>query len=213
MVCKGCGKEIEEGQEFCDACANVSEDTTVVRITKDDLKKSKHKEPRLKAEGPFLDLEGYARSLVGKFTNMLALLGAVILYLSPFCAWMKREVEGGKLTASLFDVGGKHADLAVHQNILSVCGVVILFVAVVILVFSARENIRPLRPYADSYLLRLIPVVPGIIAYILIIKNSAYCEALLAPNTESGAGNIMCIVGLIIYVLSVIFDRVNEKTA
>lgn len=212
VVCKGCGKEIEDGQEYCDACAGIEDDAEVIRITRDDLKKLNRKEPRLKAEGLFLDLEGYARSLRGDFTNILALLGAVLLYLAPFCSWMKREDRNGTQWGSLFDVGGKNAELAVHQNVLIVCSVVILLMAVSMLVFSARENIRPLRPYADAYLLRLIPVVPGIAAYIVILKNSAYSAALAVSGTSPGIGKIICAVGLIVYTLSVIFDRFREKS-
>ncbi len=212
MVCKGCGREIEDGREYCDICAGIEEDTKVVRITRDDLKKMGRKEPRLKPEGPLLDLEGYARSLKGDFTNILALLGAVLLYLAPFCSWMKREGQNGILRGSLFDVGGKNTELAVHQNVLIVCSVVMLLMAVFMLVFSARENIRPLRPYTDAYILRLVPVVPGIAAYILVMKNSAYREALAISGTASGVGNILCIVGLILYTLSVVFDRFRDKS-
>lgn len=212
MVCKGCGKEIEDGQEYCDACARVEMETEVIHVTRDDLKKLNRREPRLKADGPFLDLEGYARSLKDNFTNILALLGAVLLYLAPFCSWMKREGQSGTRWGSLFDLGGKRAELAVHQNVLIVCSVVILVMAVSMLVFSARENIRPLRPYTDAYLLRLIPVVPGIAAYIVILKNSAYNAALAASGTSPGIGRIICAAGFIVYALSVVFDMFREKS-
>ncbi len=212
MVCKGCGREIEDGREYCDICAGLEADTEVVRITRDDLKKMNRKEPRLKPEGPLLNLEGYAHSLKGNFTNIQALLGAVLLYLAPFCSWMKREEQNVVLRGSLFDVGGRNAELAVRRNALIVCGVIMLLMAVFMLVFSARENIRPLRPYADFYILRLVPVVPGIAAYIFVVNNSAYREALAISGTVTGVGNILCLAGLILYALSVVFDRFREKS-
>lgn len=217
MVCKGCGKEIEDGQEYCGACSLSAEDN-VIRVTKDDIKKLKKKAPRLKSEGPFINVEGYVKSLTSDITNMMALIGAVLLYLSPFFSWLRRGEGSERVKGSLFDVGGKNAVLSVHHAGLLIAAVLLLLMGIAMLIWSARENIRLLRPMADQYLLRLIPAVIGLLAYILVITNRSYNTVLKAAadakiEMDKGFGGILCVAGLAVYVLSVVFDIVNRKGA
>lgn len=215
MVCKGCGKEIADGREYCEICAGNAEDT-VIRVTKDDIKRLKKKEPRLKDEGPFIDAEGYIQSLTADITNLMALIGAGLLYLSPFFSWLRRLDENGRVKGSLFDVGGKNAALSVHHAGLLVAAILFLLTGLTMLLWSARESIRLLRPLADSYLLRLIPVGTGLLAYVLVVTNRSYNNVLRAAEEagiemDKGVGGILCIAGLAVYVLSVVFDIVNRN--
>lgn len=215
MVCRGCGKEIAEGQEYCEMCAPPEEEA-VIRVTKDDIKKLKKKEPRLKREGPFINVEGYAKSLTTNVTNIMALIGAVLLYLSPFFSWLRRFDEDERVTGSLFDIGGRNATFSVRHAGLLAVAVLLLLMGLVMLIWSARENIRPLRPMADMYILRLIPAAIGLLAYILVITNRSYNAVLEAAEEvgvkmDRGTGGILCIAGLVVYVLSVIFDITNRN--
>ncbi|MGN0152445.1 MAG: hypothetical protein ACI39Q_08225 [Wujia sp.] len=212
MVCKGCGTEIADGQEYCDACKLSMEEDAVITLTKDDIKKAKKGcQVRLTADGPFINIEGYARSLKSDVTNIMALLGAVLLYLAPFFSWMKRDIEGEQLSGSLFDIGGKNAALSVHQGVLCVCAVIMIVAGLCMLILSARENIRPLRPFADMYLMRMIPALLALAAYIVVICNKPYRQALAVNGTDNGVGSLFCIVGLIVYTMSVIFSKINKK--
>lgn len=215
MVCKGCGKEIADGQEYCEICSGDAEEA-VIRVTKDDIKRLKKKEPRLKGEGPFINLEGYIQSLTADITNLMALIGAGLLYLSPFFSWLRRFDENERVKGSLFDIGGKNAVLSIHHAGLLAAAILLLLTGLIMLIWSARENIRLLRPLADSYLLRLIPVGTGLLAYVLVATNRGYNDVLRAAGEagikmDKGIGGILCIAGLAVYVLSVVFDIVNRN--
>lgn len=214
MECKICGKEIAEGREYCDECAALVPDEEVIHITKEDIKKLNKKEPRLKADGPFINVEGYAKSLVTNYANILAVIGAVLMYLSPYFSWLKIKTDGRTIKGSMFDIAGKYINdvIALKQPVLIVCGILFIISGIMMLIFSARENIRLLRPYADNYLLRLIPVVFAAAAFIMVITNGAYKNVFKNSHVEGGAGKTMCIIGVIVYILSIVMDKANANS-
>lgn len=214
MECKVCGKEIADGKEYCEDCEQLIPDSEVIHVTRDDLKRIKKKEPRLKADGPFIDIEGYARSLITDYANILALVGAVLMYLSPYCCWLK--ITAGKtIKGSLFDIAGKYIDdiIALKQPELAVSCILLILSGIMMLILSARENIRLLRPYADNYIIRFIPVVLSIIAGGIVMLNSEYRNVLKYSSVESGVGKTMCILGIILYVLSIVMSKATEESA
>lgn len=213
MKCKVCGKEIAEDKEYCEECEEIIPDSEVIRVTRDDLKKLKKKEPRLKAEGPFIDIEGYVKSLIKDYSNILALVGAVLMYLSPYCCWLKITAEK-TIKGSLFDISGKYIDeiIALKQPELVVSCILLIISGIIMLILSARENIRLLRPYSDNYILRCVPVFLSIIAGGIVLLNSEYRNVLKYSSVESGAGKTMCILGIIIYVLSLIMSKATEES-
>lgn len=213
MLCKGCGREIAEDREYCEECEVLEQDTEVIHITEDDIKKFNRKEPRLKAEGKFIDIEGYARSLVSNITNLIALAGAVLMYLSPYSCWLFNDSGDGKVRASLFDISGRYVDevLALKQPVIIFACILLLLSGVMMLVMTARENIRPLRPYADSWFIRLIPVVISIAGYVLVVTDKAYRIVSEYDGVGEGAGRLMCAAAIILYTLSVVLDGTAMK--
>lgn len=248
MICKNCNKDIPAGSEYCPECGAPMDEPVVISMTKEDIKNAnkklnkkksiKHKKSegalkkssngaRLAAEGPLFNLPGYAKSLKDDSANFLGLIGALILFYSPFMTWLWEELWEKKKTASLFDMGGKSAELALGKPVIIFFAVLVLITAIAMLAESARENIRPLRPYADNILIRLAPVAAAIIILILIMVNKEYSVAInnineIMEKAENmgasknydggrGIGIVFYIAGTVIYTLSVVFDMSKGK--
>lgn len=240
MICEVCNEEVSEKLEFCPECGSPMNEPVAIKVTKEDIKNTQKKikdesksekgkkETRLKADGPFINLAGFSTSFIDNPTNIFALVGALCVYLTPFMPWLWKTQEKIKTSATLFDLGGSSAALSVNQTIIIVMAVLTLVAGLMMLIFTARENIRPIRPFTDSYLLRLIPVVIGVVSLVIIMKNTSYQDAfniIESMNEKAkslgyeehfsggrGIGLIVYIVGLASYTLSVIFDRNNMKS-
>lgn len=238
MVCNNCGKDIPEGNDYCLECGAPLDEPVVIKITKDDIRKANKKDKETKAvkvveeaedvsQRAFIDVAGYLKSLTNNVGNMLALMGAVLLYLSPFMTWLWDKLWDTKSSGNLFDLGGKNGDMALGTPVIIIFAIVILLTGFAMLILSARENIRPLKPYADNYLIRFIPVIVGIIIFVLIIKNGSYAAAIenigkgiehakqfgVSQNYKggSGMGPALYLVGLALYAISVFMDMMNRN--
>lgn len=174
-------------------------------------KKALKGEPRLKAEGPLFDYEGFIKNLTKDLPQIFAFIGAILVYLSPFTTWLKQTVGKVESKADLLDIAGKNGDIALAQKSIFVFGIIIILMAVCMIAFTAREYIRPLRPYADNYLLRLVPAVVTIIMYVLVVKNKAYVASCALKYIDTGLGQVFCIMGIALYSMSVIFDFMNRN--
>lgn len=212
MICKECGKEVAENLEYCDSCGAPLKELAAIHISSEKMKELTKKKPRLQADGMLVDLEGYAASLVGNWTNILALLGTILVYCSTTFAWMTRDtVRDEHFTASLFDLAGKNADIAMKQPILLVYAIGILVMGIFMLIFTARENIRFLRPFADTYVLRLLPALIAIVLYVLVQNNRVYAHMLTLEGYERGIGATLCVIGLFVYCISVVLDAIRRQ--
>ncbi len=173
-------------------------------------KKALKGETRLKAEGEFFDFSGYLASMKNNISNIIALLGAILVYLSPYMIWLKKTVSGETRQADLLDLAGEYSEIALNQKSLMVFGIVILVMAICMLILSARESIRPLRPYADNYFLRFIPAIIVVVMFVLVIKNKEYSGEIIKNTVETGVGQVFLVVGVVMYSISVIFDFMNR---
>ena len=226
MICSNCGKEIPENMDFCTECGEPVEAPVIITATKSSTEKVKS-EPRLMADGPFINFPGYVKALKGNIYMAAGLLGAILVYLAPFCTWIWENLNGAKNSCSMFDMAGKNAELALNQPVIKVYAVIIIVMAIGMLLLSAREYVRPLRPFADNVFLRVLPAVVCIIIYVLIVKNKIYIQALDAIDNlkrtiqgmgvsgsydgGKGIGPILFMVGLIVYTLSVAFELANKQ--
>lgn len=223
MVCSNCGKEIPEGTTYCLECGEPVEAPVVLKATKVEEKPT----PRLEADGPFINLSGYVSSLKKDTSCFLALLGALLTYLAPFMSWGWRRLMDTKESGNLFDFGSKNAALTLGKRIFILFAILIMVNGIYMLVVSARENIRPIRPHADNVIVWLIPVIIGIALYFLIVKNATY-QLLLngieeqmelakllgaAKNIDGGKGfgPIFYLSGLALYTLSVLVGLAGRK--
>ena len=240
MICKNCNKVIPDGNDYCPECGAPMDEPIVISMTKADIKNANKKlkdktaekvekttksgsgKPRLEADGPLFNFAGYVKSLKANTASLLSLIGALILFYSPFMTWLWEELWKEKTSVSLFDLGGKNATLALNQPIIIVCAILVLLTAIAMIAISARENIRPLRPYADNILLRFAPAVVAVIILMVIVSNKDYSTACnvisdtieMAKSIGSsdnydggrGAGIIFYIAGTIIYTVSAIMD-------
>lgn len=198
-------KEVEKNNDI-NVDEILDEQPIVLNLDKKQLKG----EPRLKAEGALFDYEGFIRNFTKDFSMTLSFLGAILVYLSPFSTWIKQTVGKTVTKADLLDIAGKNGEIALNQNGLFVFGLIIIIVAVSMLILTAREYIRPLRPHADNYFLRFVPVIIAIAMYVLTIKNKAYVAICKYDYIETGLGQIFCVMGIVLYAMSVIFDLMNR---
>lgn len=224
MLCENCGKEVPEGNEYCMDCGAPLVEPVVIKVTKivkDD--KPAKEEP----QGAFIDISGYTKSIGNNINNFLALIGAVILYLSIFMTWLWDKLWDTKKAGNLFDLGGKNGDMTLAKPIMIVFAILGLITGISMLIMSARNNIRPLKPYANNYIIRFIPVIVGIVIFILIMRNKEYIDACAIidkgiKNAKmfgasdkydggKGIGPILYLSGLALYALSVFIDFMNRK--
>lgn len=219
MICPECGKELAEDIEFCDGCGADIKGPAVIKVTKDDLKKKKiekreqkkNEGPRLKAEGPFLDLDGYGKSLTKNLSNLMALVGALAIYISPFLVWATKENYEGKYSSSLFDLAGKHGDFCLKHGILGVYAVGIILFATMLLILSAREYIRPLRPYADIIVLRIIPWILSVGLVVLIYTDKQFKLMADKKWVTLGIGPTILIAGLVLSAIAIFVNGTREE--
>lgn len=238
MVCNNCGKDIPEGNDYCLECGAPLDEPVVIKVTKDDIRKVNKKDKETKTvkvaedadketQGAFINIAGYLKSLTNNIGNMLALIGAVLLYLSPFMTWLWEKLWDTRSSGNLFDLGSKNGEMALGKPIITVFAIMVLLTGLAMLALSARENIRPLKPYADNYLVRFIPVLAGVIIFVLIIRNGNYVNAVenidrgieyakqfgVSQNYKggSGIGPALYIGGLVLYAASVFMDMIGRK--
>lgn len=223
MVCSNCGKELADGATYCDNCGADVESPVVLKATKVELPK----EPRLKAEGPFINIKGFAVDVKNETSVMLGLIGAIVFYMAPFFSWLWQRAQEEKITASLFDLGSKSHEFGTSNMLLVICAVLSLLVGIYMLAMAASENIRPLRPYADNMLIRFIPVILAVIIFVLIMTCAPYKSLYsdLMVNVERaktmgisdkfnggrGIGPLVYIVGTVLYAISALFHQMKIK--
>ena len=259
MVCKECGKQIADGLDYCTECGAPVYEPIVIKMTKDDIKKAakeldkKNKEKKRSLnsikkdedivaedevyEGSYINFTGYVKSLGGNINKLLALIGAVLLYISPFLTWLYQKLYDKKISGNLFSLGGKvvkdqwgsevNTTITLGSRLFIVMAIVILLSGFCMMVLSAREYIKPLWKYRNKLLIRFIPIVTSVAAFALIFTNKHYKEVIdsykslkeVAKNINSsvafsygnGLGPVLCISGIVLYFISILFDISPRK--
>lgn len=199
MICEHCKAEIDEGLDYCQECGEPIEDKIIITTMKD---------VPLDAQ-PFLDFGGYVKGLTKNPYNIMAFVGAMCLYLSPFFGWIKGNVNGEIASADLFDIGAKYGDFAINKPIITILATLILVAGLAMLAMSGREYIRPLKPYADMLIVRCIPAVIAIVVFVVQLLNKGYKNLCSMYDVEiyKCVGPILCVVGIVIYVLSIVMEN------
>lgn len=223
MVCSNCGKEIPEGATYCDNCGADIDTPVVLKATKVE----EPKETRLKAEGPFINILGFAKSIKDDTSVMVGMIAAVLFYLSPFFSWIWQKAQGVRLSASMFDLGTKTHEFGTGSAIVMLCGVLTVICGFAMIVMTASENIKPLRPHADNFLFRMIPVILAVIVLVLIFTSSAYknmyADLMVNVNRAKdmgitdkynggrGLGPIFYVAGTVLYGASALIHNAMHK--
>ena len=202
MTCKKCGAEIQEGLDYCMECGESTEERIVITSRKLPVEAQ-----------PFLDFSGYVKSLSSNLYNVMALIGAICLYLSPFFRWMSKMAYDEKISANLFDIGSDTGDLALNQANITLMAMVIVIMGIYMLAMSAREYLRPVKNYADNLIVRIIPIIVSIVVFVLILVNKEFSNATKLYNVElyKCLGPIFLVVGIVIYSLSVIMEIMQSR--
>lgn len=226
MQCNNCGKEIKEGMDYCMECGAPLEEPAVITLTKEDLKATKNKAEPAAVTGPFFDLSGFVNGLKSSISMLLAFLGSILLYLSSFSTWLWYQLFEQKKSANIFDMGNKSSEMYIGKSSFFIFGTIIIITGLVMFIMSADVYIRPLKSIGNSevrrIILKCIPIIICIIVFILIYKNNLYEQAYnniknqidFAKNIGSsnytggrGAGPILYIGGVVLYTLSILFEK------
>ena len=261
MVCKNCGKEVPDGADYCEACGAPLEEPVVLKITKEDIKKAERAEKeRIKerakenakqnAKQPskkpiknnkteadpkkWIDISAYIKTVGSDKNMMMALVGALFIYIASFLNWIWEKLVDFKKKANLFEIGLKSSMveengkiLALGSTVVLVLAVVVIIIGVMMLALSAADYIRPLRKYAQNPIVRIIPIVLLIIVFVVVVNNKPYTQALAAIEDNinlakqigakanydggKGVGPIIYIAGLLLYSFGTILDLLDRK--
>ena len=252
MVCKECGKEItDEKLGYCPECLAPLDEPVVINMSKDDIKKAskdfekKEKERQKNIEvvkisktvedlhlndnyeGPFINLLGYVKSLVRDFNSLFILIGAILIYASPFLTWIWEKLHNVYKKGNLFEMSSKGADLAIGTSVTAMMGVVLLVSGFLMLIISAKEYIKPIWKLRYNFIFRLIPFITSISAVVVIYNNKKYvnkfssmkefrdmAKSLGQASVYSygrGIGPVVCLAGIIIYGLATFFDFIKYQ--
>ena len=246
MVCKECGKEItDETLGYCPECLAPLDEPVVINMSKEDIKKAnkdlekKEKEIQKnvevvkikqkadlhlndKYEGPFINLIGYVKSLGKNVNNLLVLIGAALIYASPFLPWIWEKLHKTYKKGNLFEMASKDADMALGSKLMAIMGVILLISGFMMLLVSAKDYIKPMWKLRYNFIFRLIPFVASILAFVVIFKNKSYENAFSAMKElgdmakslgqssvysyGKGLGPGICIAGIVIYGIATFFD-------
>lgn len=223
MVCSNCGKELPEGAAYCDNCGADIDTPVVLKATKVEPPK----ETRLKAEGPFINSLGFIKSIKDETAVLIGMIAAIIFYLSPFFSWIWENAQGEKIKASLFDLGGNTNAFGTGNKIIVLCAILAVLCGFMMILMTASENVRPLRPYSDNMLIRMIPVILAVVIFVIMFTSPAYKNiyAELMLNVERaerlgvadkfnggrGLGPVFYVVGTIMYAISVFVHKASIK--
>lgn len=249
MVCKECGREItDETLGYCPECMAPLENPIVINMSKDDIKKAnkdlekkeKEKQKNIEVvkvkhkedlhldddyEGSFIDLIGYIKSLGKNVNNLLILIGAALLYASPFLPWIWEKLHGSYEKGNLFEMASKDSQVALGNKWMAVMGALLLLSGFIMLIISAREHIKPMWKYRYNFLVRLVPIVTSVVAFGVVYFNKSYANAIKAMKElkdmadtlgqqtvysyGKGIGPILCIAGIVIYAIATLFDFIH----
>ncbi len=199
MICEHCKAEIKDGLDYCMECGEPIEDKVIITSIKDIP---------LEAQ-PFLDFGGYVKGLTTNPYNIMAFVGAMCLYLSPFFAWIKGNINGKESSADLFDIGAQYGDFAINKPTITILGILILVAGLGMLAMSGREYIKPLKPYADMLIIRFIPAIFAIAVFAVQLLNKGYKNlcSIYDVSVYKCVGPILCVVGIAIYILSIVMEK------
>lgn len=211
MICENCGKETDEDQEYCSHCAAYLNAPKVITLSKEDIKNSKKKSKEPDPDAKLFDIALLGQSLKKDYAKDIAIIAAILTYLSPFMGWLVKKKDGNTITASLFDISGKSAALGLGQKSFSVIAIVLIIIAFLMLLFAARDSIRPLRVLSDKVILWIIPGVIATIMYVLIAKNAFFIAAEKRNLVSYGIGKNLCILGALLYLIAVVMDKINAE--
>lgn len=188
-----------------------------------DKEKTKSDNPKEKDyDGPFIDLVGYIKDIGMSLTNLLGFLGAIFLYLSPFMTWIWEVLYKIKKKGNLFDMGEKKSDMSLNSSNITIMAVLFLVSGFFMMVFIGREHIKPIWRLRNNFIVRLLPGLVSAFAFWVVITDKHYVEAMNNMKAQNevakvinsssnqsfgrGLGPIICIVGISLYVLSVLID-------
>ena len=229
--CLECGASIDEPVVLSDikpknveealAGGKIKEKKNLVEDFKDSFRNCKN------YKGPFLDFSGYVKSLGADTPVLLGLISAILVYLAPFFSWLWKEHFEVKDSANLFELGGKHAELALHSGLLIFMAVLIMLSAIDMLAFSGCKYVGPLKAFENNYIIRILPAILTLIFFLIIVKSKDYSGALDFINNQEakaedlgsgfnyaggmGIGVYMLITGEIIYAVSVFMNYTKRN--
>lgn len=237
MICSNCNKEIPEGATYCMECGAPIDEPIVLSQLKPKnaeeaaeagvVKEKKTLKSMKEYEGPFFDFSGYIKSLGNDMSALLGLLGAILVYMAPFSTWIWYKLHHVKVTANLFEMGGKHGEFALYSTGIIICAIFILLSSIDMIAFSACKHIGPLKLFEKNYIVRALPIVVTVIFMLLIFNGDKYQMAIESIESQvetakaigagsnysggKGTGPVVLIAGMVVYGVSVVVDAAKGK--
>ncbi len=224
MVCSNCNKEIREGATYCEECGAPIDEPIVIKDIKQAAKPKKTEEAV--ATGVFFDFSGFVKGLSESPINILGLVGGIVSYLSAFLTWQWFSLSGKKTEGNLFDLGSKNHDMGLSEGLLILFAMLIVVAGISMIIISASKYIKPLKPYKNNFIIKIVPLLIVLVVFILVISNDVYrtsldgiehqmkeFQAIGSSNFKGGQGIgfVACMCGMLLYGASVVMAWLEEK--
>lgn len=230
MICNNCGKEVLEGTDYCEFCGAPLNEPIIISAEKAKLKTKSESKNAIAAsdgnDGKFFNLTNYIAALTVESYRVLALVAGLLLYLSPFFTWYWRKTGGEDVKANLFSIARKNGMLAQGIMKLNFTGVVMLLCGIAMVVYSARNYIRPVVKYSNKKSLWLAIEIISVGAFIITVTDSKLkafisevknnVEFAKALGNESskcgyGLGFYMAVAALVMFLFALFMGVLNNS--
>lgn len=231
MLCNNCNKEIPDDSIYCPECSAPVDEPAVIKISKEDIKnniKENNKARKIERysiayEMPPFNFSNYISTLKKDASCFLSLVAGVIFFYSVFFSWFWERVIDDKTKLNLFDLSSKSAENGLGSKTLLIAAILAILTGVVMIIMSAKRDIRILIANSDNFVLKALPAIMAVIILIVILTNKEYNNALNAvektietitasggaKNYDGGRGEgiVLYCVGTFLYTFSLILDK------
>ena len=234
MICSNCGIEVPEGTDYCEACGAPLNEPVVISKDMANAKPVKKlgNMPTSdivisQTDGKFININGYISSFSVETYRLVALVAGIAMYLSPFLFWYWKSTGPEKVKQNLFSIARKYGDMAQGSIRLNIMGILMLLCGVGMILYSARNYIRPVVKYSNKKMLWIGVEIVSIVAFLLAVTDGKFEELIQATKSELefvkalnkggnfgcgyGAGFYLAIIAMILFMLSLFMGILNTS--
>lgn len=171
MICGNCGKEIPEGLDYCEECGAPAYEPIVIT---DVSTKKKVNNNFAGNDGAFFNMKNYVSALTVESYRIMALVAGIMMYLSPFVFWLWEVTGSERKKANLFNIAAKNGSFHVDSTKLGLLGIAMMISGIGMIIYSARNYIRPIVPIANKKIIWVIIELIGLVSFLVVYGDDKF---------------------------------------